>query len=99
MTEAQQLEAQLEMAQHVQNALLPKSCITENLDIAVHSTPACHVGGDVCDVFETDRGRIALVLGDVSGKGVAAGLLMGVIYGAMRSSQWTASASDHEQSI
>src|SRR5262245_1536162 len=90
---------QLEMAQRVQTALVPKSRKTTNVDFAVHSLPAGYVGGDICDVFETDRGRTALVLGDVCGKGMAAGLLMGLIYGSIRSSCWTASTQDHEDAV
>src|SRR5205814_2624083 len=58
--------------------------------------PAGDVGGDVCDIFEVDRGRTAVVIGDVCGKGVAAGLLMGLIYGAVHSSSWTGSTREHE---
>jgi phosphoserine phosphatase RsbU/P len=99
MTNSQQIEHQLEMAQGVQTALIPKARATTNLQFAIQSTPAGHVGGDICDVFETDRGRSALVIGDVCGKGVAAALLMGLVYGAMRSSAWTASTDDHEDAM
>jgi sigma-B regulation protein RsbU (phosphoserine phosphatase) len=67
-----------------------------NVDVAVDSAPADHVGGDICDIFEADSGRTALVVGDVSGKGIAAGLLSGIIYGAVHSSSWTASPFQHE---
>src|SRR5262245_43543275 len=100
MTKARQIEDQLQMAQRVQAALLPAaSHATTNVSFAIHSTPAGHVGGDICDVFETDRGRSALVIGDVCGKGVAAGLLMGLVYGAIRSSAWTAAKAEHEEAM
>jgi len=91
-----QLEAQLEMAHDVQNALLPKSRATGNIRYATECIPAAQVGGDICDVFEVDRGRTAMVVGDVSGKGMAAALVMGLIHGAIHSSAWTGSARDHE---
>src|SRR5262245_23559834 len=90
---------QLEMAKGVQTALVPRSRRTPNIDFAVTGVLASYVGGDICDVFETDRGRTALVLGDVCGKGMAAGLLMGLIYGSIRSSSWTASTRDHEDAV
>jgi hypothetical protein len=59
---------------------------------AASAQAANHVGGDFHDVFETATGRIAIVLGDVSGKGVPAALLVSVLHGAIRSS----SGSQHE---
>jgi sigma-B regulation protein RsbU (phosphoserine phosphatase) len=44
-----------------------------------------------------ENGQTALVLGDVAGKGVSAALLMGVLHGAIRSLDWTRSASRHEE--
>jgi sigma-B regulation protein RsbU (phosphoserine phosphatase) len=55
------------------------------------------VSGDFYDVFRAADGRIALVMGDVSGKGVPAALVMGVIHGAVRSSRWPDSAAAHER--
>ena len=47
------------------------------------------MSGDFYDVFRAGDGRIAVVIGDVSGKGVPAALVMGVIHGAVRSSAWS----------
>jgi hypothetical protein len=44
------------------------------------------VGGDFYDVFEAETGQTAIVLGDVSGKGVPAALLVSMLHGAIRSS-------------
>lgn len=54
------------------------------------------MGGDFFDVFDTGDGASAFVLGDVSGNGIPAALLMGVIHGAVRSSSWTESPAQHE---
>jgi len=55
------------------------------------------VGGDLYDVFDTDDGEVALILGDVSGKGLPAALLMGVVQGAVRASSGSGAAANHEQ--
>jgi sigma-B regulation protein RsbU (phosphoserine phosphatase) len=88
----------LEIAREVQAALLPSSSEScEPVSLATVYRPAEQVSGDFFDVFRTDEGRIAILLGDVSGKGVPAALVMGVIHGAVRSSGWTASPSAHER--
>jgi hypothetical protein len=91
------LEEQLEIARQVQSELLP-SLREEYVGVrlATEYTPSEQVGGDFYDVFRLKDERIALVMGDVSGKGVPAALLMGVIHGAVRSSLWSESPSRHE---
>ena len=92
-----QLEVQVELARTVQADLLPKSkLISRDAEIAADCQPAGHVGGDFYDVFETDNGQLALMLGDVCGKGIAAAPLMGFIQGAAEASPWTESSYDHE---
>jgi len=91
------LELQLEIARQVQSELLPsRTEAWENLRLAAVYRPAEQVSGDFYDVFRAGAGRIAIVLGDVSGKGVPAALVMGVIHGAVRSSVWSESTSAHE---
>ena len=92
----QKLDHQVAVARTVQAALLPESAVMHNLDFAVESRPANDVAGDICDVFETDGGKTAFVLGDVCGKGMPAALLMGLMHGAVHSSTWTAAKRDHE---
>ena len=87
------LESELQLARRVQRDLEPKPRpISPHLDFAASAVAADHVGGDFHDVFETASGKIAIVLGDVSGKGVSAALLVSVLHGAIRSS----TASQHE---
>src|SRR5262249_32378920 len=94
----QQIEGQLELARHVQADLLPSGKqVSPNLDFATECISAWEVGGDFCDVFNIPGGRTAIVLGDVSGKGISAALLMALIHGAIHSSSWTQSRHDHEE--
>ena len=93
-----ELESELEIARSVQDALLPAR--EQNLGVvsaATECVPFAGVSGDVHDVFETANGNIALVAGDVSGKGLPAALLMGVIHGAVRSGNWYESGTAHAE--
>lgn len=78
------LENQLELARSVQRRLLPDPAANVGIEFAGECLPADEVSGDFYDVFPTARGDIALVLGDVSGKGLPAALRMGVVHGAIR---------------
>jgi serine phosphatase RsbU (regulator of sigma subunit) len=94
-----QIEEQLAMARLVQFDLLPPGrLLTRDLEFAARCVPAWQVGGDFYDAFETDDHHIALILGDVSGKGLSAALLMGVVQGAVHASNATGPAGNHEQS-
>ena len=78
------LEAQLQQARAVQRRLLPEAANQSPIEFAGECVPADEVGGDFYDLFPTARGEIAIVLGDVSGKGLPAALRMGVVHGAIR---------------
>lgn len=92
------LEQQVEIAREVQAELLPSG--TEALEpmvVAAAYRPAEQVSGDFYDAFRIGEGRLAIVMGDVSGKGVPAALVTGVLHGAIRSSAWSESTSAHER--
>ncbi len=94
-----QLEQQTELARKVQTDLLPPPNLTfQHLDFAAECIPAWQVGGDFYDVFTTGHGRIAIVLGDVSGKGLPASVVVGLLLGAVRASGWLGGATQHEAS-
>lgn len=94
-----QYEEELELARRVQSDLLPsRTVLSGGVDLAAKCIPARHVGGDLYDVFEAGQDRVALVLGDVSGKGMPAALLMALIHGAIRSNDWISSPENHEES-
>lgn len=92
-----QYEEELALARRVQNDLFPAEGVpTGNVEFAARFIPSRQVGGDLYDVFETDDGGVAMVLGDVSGKGLSAALLMGVVQGAVRTSSDAGLAEHHE---
>jgi serine phosphatase RsbU (regulator of sigma subunit) len=94
----QQIEGQLDLARRVQIDMLPvRSKSTGRIDFALDCIPAWDVGGDYCDVFTLKNECTAMVIGDISGKGISAALLMALIHGAIQSISWTRSPADHEQ--
>lgn len=75
--EQRALEEDLELAAQIQNGLLPPA--TQQIDgweVCYHYQPAGPVSGDYCDLIKGDDQSLHFVLGDVSGKGVAASMLM-----------------------
>lgn len=87
------LEGELRLARRVQSDLQPKQhSVLPHVQFAATAVAADHVGGDFHDIFDAGSDKIAIVLGDVSGKGVPAALLVSVLQGAIRSS----TASEHE---
>jgi len=81
------LETELQLARRVQNDLRPKGqSISPHIEFGASAVAADHVGGDFYDIFELESGKIGVVVGDVSGKGIPAALLVSVLQGAIRSS-------------
>ena len=79
------MERELSIAQNIQMALLPKPFPEHsNIDLYATQSPARDVGGDLYDYFEHE-GRLVFCIGDVSGKGVPAALLMAVMKSMFRS--------------
>src|SRR3712207_3656884 len=71
------VEQELRMARSIQHALLPKNLPElEGWEIAYHYQPAREVGGDFYDFLRLEDSRVGFVIGDVSGKGIAAALVM-----------------------
>lgn len=68
---------ELEQAAEIQRLFLPASApLVAGLDLAGYNAPCRTVGGDYYEFFTYPNGRVAMVLGDVSGKGMPASLLM-----------------------
>jgi len=78
------LERELKLASRIQKALLPRrNFFKGGWEVAYHYAPAGVLSGDYCDLFETETGFFFL-LGDVSGKGVGASLLMSQLHAIFR---------------
>lgn len=83
--EQAQLEEELFLASKIHRALLPQSMARiDGFDIAVKSLAPRYVGGDYYDFLEEHFGLSRIVIGDVMGKGLPAGLLMSNLQGALR---------------
>lgn len=84
----QKMEHDLQIASAIQMAMLPKTFPTyperTDLDVFALLTPAREVGGDLYDFFIRD-GRLFFCIGDVSGKGIPASLVMAVTRSLFRS--------------
>jgi len=75
--ERRRLEAELELSQVVQRAMLPQGVPSiEGVELAAFSRPSEIIGGDYFDFFRFRDGAHGLVIADVSGHGVSAGMLM-----------------------
>jgi sigma-B regulation protein RsbU (phosphoserine phosphatase) len=71
------MKQELEYARSIQLSMLPRSApALDWLDIAALSLPATEVGGDYYDYFQLGPERLAVVVGDVTGHGVASGLVL-----------------------
>jgi len=83
--EKQKLENELVIAQEVQAQLFPRE-ISQLASLEVHGfcRPARTVSGDYYDFLTLDSQRLVLAVGDISGKGISAALLMATIHSAVR---------------
>jgi sigma-B regulation protein RsbU (phosphoserine phosphatase) len=81
-----ELEDDLNRAWLIQGELLPKQNFKFNgWEVSYHYEPAGPVSGDYCDLVSTESGELYFLIGDVSGKGVAASLLMTRLHAIFRS--------------
>lgn len=79
MIEKEKIEKELDIARDIQMDLLPKEIPDiAGLDIAVSVTPATQVGGDCYDFLKLDDDNHLIYVGDVTGHGVPAGLVVAI---------------------
>jgi serine phosphatase RsbU (regulator of sigma subunit) len=85
VVEQERLRRELELSRLIQTEMLPRTSLRSGqAEIGGVSIPAREVGGDFFNYFVLPDGRLALLVGDVSGKGVSAALLMANIQATLR---------------
>jgi sigma-B regulation protein RsbU (phosphoserine phosphatase) len=83
--EQERLEREMHVAAEIQRRILPKGPLeVPGFQLAGWNRPARQVGGDYYDMFPTHAGRFGLVVGDVSGKGIPAALMVSTLHSALR---------------
>jgi sigma-B regulation protein RsbU (phosphoserine phosphatase) len=83
--EKERLESEIEIARGVQNQLFPKAAPEmKTIQLSGSCRPARMVSGDYYDFLCLPDGNVAIAIGDVAGKGIAAALLMASIQSIMR---------------
>ena len=88
----ERLERELQLAMEIQQRFQPTAPPTvSGYELQGISFPCYEIGGDYYDFIERDDGRLVIALGDVSGKGTAAALLMSSLHAAVH-----AQAGSHE---
>ena len=86
ISQRERISREIEIAREVQERLFPQSYPrVTGVDLAGYCRPAQAVGGDYYDFFVLNDGRLALALGDISGKGISAALLMASLRASLRS--------------
>ncbi|HEX5043272.1 MAG TPA: SpoIIE family protein phosphatase [Candidatus Polarisedimenticolaceae bacterium] len=82
------LESELAQARVFQGNLLPpREAVVEGLRVAARYRPCSELGGDLVDYAAAGPGRAALLVADVSGHGVSAAMLTGIVKTAFRSAR------------
>ena len=86
LAQEQRIKQELRIARDVQQSFLPvETPRFKNLDLAAICKPAYETGGDYYDFVKLDDHRIAVTIGDVSGKGIQAAFYMTFIKGILHS--------------
>lgn len=74
-SEKERMETELNLAKKIQESILPSNSFDdEKFKIDASMKPAREVGGDFYDIFKIDENKIAIVIGDASGKGIPAAI-------------------------
>jgi hypothetical protein len=83
--EQERLRGEMQAARHVQELLVPaQSPHVPGFEVDASYRPATDVGGDFFQLFPASNDSLLVVIGDVSGKGMKAALLVSVIVGALQ---------------
>jgi serine phosphatase RsbU (regulator of sigma subunit) len=81
----QRMEKELQHAAEIQRKLLPaETPVFEGYDVSGYNDPCREIGGDYFDFIHRGSGRLGFAIGDVSGKGTGAALLMATVRASFR---------------
>src|SRR5687768_5608150 len=84
VAEKERLQSEIEIAATIQRNLLPKDGPKfRGVSFSAHFEPTASIGGDYYDVFNIDKSRLAVAIGDVSGHGLSTGLVMAMVKAAI----------------
>jgi HAMP domain-containing protein len=84
VTEKERLQSEIAIAASIQRNLLPKEGPKfRGVSFSAHFEPTASIGGDYYDVFNIDKSRLAVAIGDVSGHGLSTGLVMAMVKAAI----------------
>jgi sigma-B regulation protein RsbU (phosphoserine phosphatase) len=84
VAEKERLQSEIAIAAEIQRNLLPKSGpLYRGVSFSAHFEPTASIGGDYYDVFNLDKSRLAVAIGDVSGHGLSTGLVMAMVKAAI----------------
>jgi serine phosphatase RsbU (regulator of sigma subunit) len=84
VAEKERLQSEIEIAASIQRNLLPKDGPQfRGVSFSAHFEPTASIGGDYYDVFNIDKSRLAVAIGDVSGHGLSTGLVMAMVKAAI----------------
>ena len=84
VSEKERLQSEIAIAASIQRNLLPKEGPKfRGVSFSAHFEPTTSIGGDYYDVFNLDKSRLAVAIGDVSGHGLSTGLVMAMVKAAM----------------
>ncbi|HYG62002.1 MAG TPA: SpoIIE family protein phosphatase [Thermoanaerobaculia bacterium] len=83
--EKERLEREMQLAAEIQRRILPTGAPQlSGFKLVGWYRPARQVGGDYYDLFRVDENRVGMVVGDVSGKGIPAALMVSTLHSALR---------------
>src|SRR6185503_1983383 len=84
VAEKERLQSEIAIAASIQRNLLPKEGPKfRGVSFSAHFEPTTSIGGDYYDVFNLDKSKLAVAIGDVSGHGLSTGLVMAMVKAAI----------------
>ena len=84
VAEQERLQSEISIAAEIQRNLLPKrGPAYAGISFSAHFEPTASIGGDYYDLFNLDKTKLAVTIGDVSGHGLSTGIVMAMVKAAI----------------